>query len=157
LASIRQGLSGSESLSLSVCVAVSRPLAAVNVCLWSGDFIPSPCLQTPCFTFSVSIVRAECFLENLELKFSLRDTRAVSGKVTFKSNAGNTLLEGMCIRLIWHLHNHNTTRVYDNIKCYSLSNVIFNAKMTLFDLTLAHNKDISNNVIFALKMSLLSE
>ncbi len=43
------------------------------------------------------------------------------------------------------------------IQCHSLSYVIFNAKMTLFDLTLplpltlAHNKDISNNVIFALK------
>ncbi len=43
------------------------------------------------------------------------------------------------------------------IKCYSLSYVIFSAKMTLFDLTLhlplpltlAYNKDISNNVIFA--------
>ncbi len=39
------------------------------------------------------------------------------------------------------------------IKCHSLSYVIFNAKMTIFDLTLpltrAHNKDISNNVIFA--------
>ncbi len=36
------------------------------------------------------------------------------------------------------------------IKCRSLSYVIFNAKMALFDLTLTHNKDISNNVIFAL-------
>ncbi len=40
------------------------------------------------------------------------------------------------------------------IKCHSLSYVIFNAKMALFDLTLpltlTHNKDISNNVIFAL-------
>ncbi len=38
------------------------------------------------------------------------------------------------------------------IKCHSLSYVIFNAKMTLFDLTLTliHNKDSSNNVIFAL-------
>ncbi len=35
--------------------------------------------------------------------------------------------------------------VYDN--CHSLRYVIFNAKITLFDLT--HNKDISNNVIFA--------
>ncbi len=39
------------------------------------------------------------------------------------------------------------------IKCHSLSYVIFNAKMTLFDLTLpltpTRNKDISNNVIFA--------
>ncbi len=43
------------------------------------------------------------------------------------------------------------------IKCHSLSYVIFNANMTLFDLTLplplpltlAYNKDISNNVIFA--------
>ncbi len=38
------------------------------------------------------------------------------------------------------------------IKCHSLSYVTFNAKITLFDptlpLTLAHNKDISNNVIF---------
>ncbi len=41
------------------------------------------------------------------------------------------------------------------IKCYLLSCVTFNAKMTLFDLTLAlaHNKHISNNVIFALKMT----
>ncbi len=45
------------------------------------------------------------------------------------------------------------------IKCHSLSYVIFNAKMTLFVLTLplpltqAHNKDISNNVIFALKIT----
>ncbi len=47
------------------------------------------------------------------------------------------------------------------IKCHSLSYVIFNAKMTLFDLTLplplpltlAHNKYISNNVIFALKIT----
>ncbi len=45
--------------------------------------------------------------------------------------------------------------VYDN--CHSLSYVIFNAKITLFDLTLTHNKDISNNVIFALKMTQLSE
>ncbi len=42
--------------------------------------------------------------------------------------------------------------------CYLLSYVIFIAKMSLFDLTLpipltlAHNKDISNNVIFALKL-----
>ncbi len=43
------------------------------------------------------------------------------------------------------------------IKCHSLSYVIFNAKMTLFDLTLpltlAHNKDISNNIIFSLKIT----
>ncbi len=39
------------------------------------------------------------------------------------------------------------------IECYSLSYVTFNAKMTLFDLTLVHNKDISNNVIFALKIT----
>ncbi len=43
------------------------------------------------------------------------------------------------------------------IKCNSLSYVIFNAKMTLFDLSLplplAHNKDNSNNVIFALKIT----
>ncbi len=45
------------------------------------------------------------------------------------------------------------------IKCNSLSYVIFKAKMTLFDLTLplpltlAHNKDISNNVIFAFKIT----
>ncbi len=45
------------------------------------------------------------------------------------------------------------------IKCHSLSYVIFNANMTLFDLTLplhltlAQNKDISNNVIFALKIT----
>ncbi len=48
-------------------------------------------------------------------------------------------------------------------KFHSLGYVIFNAKMTLFDLTLtlplplpltlAHNKDISNNVIFALKIT----
>ncbi len=46
-------------------------------------------------------------------------------------------------------------------KCNLLSYVIFNAKMTLFDLTLtlalpltlAHNKYISNNVIFPLKMT----
>ncbi len=44
-------------------------------------------------------------------------------------------------------------------KCHSLSYVIFNANMTLFDLTLplpltlAHNKDISNNVIFALEIT----
>ncbi len=44
------------------------------------------------------------------------------------------------------------------IKYHSLSYVIFNAKMTLFDLNLpwpltpAHNKDISNNAIFALKL-----
>ncbi len=77
---------------------------------------------------------------------------------------GNTLLEGVCIRLTWHLHNHDMTHVMNMnevlcmfmttvIKCYSLSYVIFNAKMTLFDLTLplpltlTHNKDISNNVI----------
>ncbi len=30
--------------------------------------------------------------------------------------------------------------------------VVFNANMTLFDLTLTHNKDISSNVIFALKL-----
>ncbi len=41
------------------------------------------------------------------------------------------------------------------IKCRSLSYVIYNAKITLFyltlplPLTLAHNKDISKNVIFA--------
>ncbi len=43
------------------------------------------------------------------------------------------------------------------IKCHLLRYVIFNAKMTLFDLTLplplAHNKDISNSVIFALKIT----
>ncbi len=43
------------------------------------------------------------------------------------------------------------------IKCNSLSYVIFKAKMTLFGLplplTLAHNKDISNNVIFAFKIT----
>ncbi len=41
------------------------------------------------------------------------------------------------------------------IKCHLLSYIIFNAKITLFDLTLplalAHNKVISNNVIFELK------
>ncbi len=36
------------------------------------------------------------------------------------------------------------------IKCNSLSYVIVNANMALFDLTLTHNKDISNNVIFEL-------
>ncbi len=39
------------------------------------------------------------------------------------------------------------------IKCHSLSYVIYNAKITLFYLTLplplTQNKDISNNVIFA--------
>ncbi len=43
------------------------------------------------------------------------------------------------------------------IKCHLLRYVIFNAKMSLFDLTLplplAHNKDISNSVIFALKIT----
>ncbi len=45
------------------------------------------------------------------------------------------------------------------IKCHSLSYVIFNEKMTLFDLTLplpvtlSHNKDISNSVIFAFKIT----
>ncbi len=45
------------------------------------------------------------------------------------------------------------------IKCHSLNYVIFNTKMTLFDLTLPlpqtldHNKDISNNVIFAIKIT----
>jgi len=39
-------------------------------------------------------------------------------------NTGNTLLEGVCIRLTWHLHNHDMTygtkyeggfmHVYDN-------------------------------------------
>ncbi len=78
---------------------------------------------------------------------------------------GNTLLEGVCIRLTWPLYNHDMTQVMNMkevlcmfmttvIKCHSLSYVMFNAKMTLFDLplpfplTLAHNKDISNNVIF---------
>jgi len=88
----------------------------------------------------------------------------------------NTLLEGVCIRLIWHFHNHDMTYVMNTkevlcmfmttvTKFNSLSYVIFNAKMTLFDLTLtlplplplpltlAHNKDISNNVIFALKIT----
>lgn len=60
-----------ECLSLSVCAPVSRPLAAVSVwkqrcwrSLWSGDFIPIRCFESLYFTFPVSIVRAECFLEN---------------------------------------------------------------------------------------------
>ncbi len=41
------------------------------------------------------------------------------------------------------------------IECHSLSYVIFNAKITLFDLTLtlAHNTDISKIVFFALKLT----
>ncbi len=79
---------------------------------------------------------------------------------------GNTLLEGVCIRLTWHVMNMKEVVcmfITTVIKCHSLSYVIFNAKITLFDLTLpfplpltltlAHNKDISSNVIFALKMT----
>ncbi len=43
------------------------------------------------------------------------------------------------------------------IKCYSLSYVIFNAKMTLFEMSLlwarVRGRVRSNNVIFALKMT----
>ncbi len=67
----------------------------------------------------------------------------------YECNYGNTLLEGVCIRLTWHLHNHDMTHVMNMkevlcmfmttvIKCHSLSYVIFNAKMTLFDLTLTY-------------------
>ncbi len=60
---------------------------------------------------------------------------------------GNTLLEGMCIRLTWPLYNHDMTQVMNMkevlcmfmttvIKCHSLSYVMFNAKMTFFDLPL---------------------
>ncbi len=39
------------------------------------------------------------------------------------------------------------------IKCNSLSYVIFNAKMTLFEMSLLWVRVRSNNVIFALKMT----
>jgi len=57
------------------------------------------------------------------------------------SSEGNTLLEGVCIRLTWHLHNRDMTYVLNMkeglcmfmatvIKCLSLNNDIFNANMT---------------------------
>jgi len=59
---------------------------------------------------------------------------------------GNTLIEGVCIRLTWHLHNHDLTYVMNMkevlclttvIKCHSLSYDIFNANMTLFEMSLS--------------------
>jgi len=58
-----------------------------------------------------------------------------------------TLLEGVCIRLTWHLHNHDMTYVMNMkegfcmflktvIKCLSLNNDILNANMTLFEMSL---------------------
>jgi len=49
---------------------------------------------------------------------------------------GNTLLEGACIRLTWHVHNHDTCEEYEGglcmfmttvIKCHLLNYDIFNA------------------------------
>jgi len=65
---------------------------------------------------------------------------------------GNTLLDGvcLCIRLTWHLHNHDMT-------CYEyevgLSWQRHWQVMMYWYMSRCHNKDISNNVIFALKMS----
>jgi len=58
-----------------------------------------------------------------------------------------TLLEGVCIRLTLHLHNHDMTYVMNMkyglcmflktvIKCHSLNNDILNANMTLFEMSL---------------------
>ncbi len=65
----------------------------------------------------------------------------------------NTLLERVCIRLTHVMNMKEVLCMFMTtlIKCHSLSYVTFNAKMTLFDLT--HNKDISNSVIFALKIT----
>jgi len=60
---------------------------------------------------------------------------------------GNTLLEGVCIRLTLQLHNHDMTYVMNMkevlcmfmttvIMCHSLSYDIFNANMTLFEMSL---------------------
>ncbi len=65
----------------------------------------------------------------------------------FSKILGYTLLEGVCIRLTWHVHNHDMIHVMNMkevlcmfmttvIKCHSLSHVIFNAKMTLFEMAL---------------------
>jgi len=70
---------------------------------------------------------------------------------------GHTLLEGMCMRLTWHLHNHDMTYVMNMlevlcmfgttvIKCHSLSYYIFNANMTLFEMFLWH-LDINQYII----------
>jgi len=61
---------------------------------------------------------------------------------------GNTLLvEGVCIKLTWRLHNHDVYYEYEIyevkffIKCHSLSYAIFNANMTLFEMSLSWHLD----------------
>jgi len=67
--------------------------------------------------------------------------------ITTVKNVGNTLLEGVCLRLTWHLHNHDMTHGMNMnevicmfmttvIKCHSLNYDIFHANMTLFEMSL---------------------
>jgi len=72
----------------------------------------------------------------------------------FWSLAGNTLLEGVCIRLTWHLHNRDTCHEYEGdfvevtvIKCHSLNYEIFNANMTLFEMSLLWHLYINHQYI----------
>jgi len=57
------------------------------------------------------------------------------------SNIGNTLLEGVCIRLTWHLHTHDICYEYEGSfmhvsQCHSLSYDILYTNMMLFEMSL---------------------
>jgi len=78
------------------------------------------------------------------------DTIQITFRYRFDYFTGNTLLERVCIRLTRYLHNHDMTYVMNMkevflhvIKCYSLSYDIFNANMTLFEITIHHNPSVS--------------
>jgi len=68
------------------------------------------------------------------------------------STNGNNLLEGVCIRLTWHLHNHDMSHdicmfMTTVIKCLSLNDDIINANMTFFEMSLLWHLDIKQYII----------
>jgi len=71
-------------------------------------------------------------------------------------NTGNTLFEGVCIRLSWHCHKHDIPPVMNMkeslrmfmtvvIKCHSVNYDTFNAKLTLFEMSLLWQLDINQD------------
>jgi len=81
------------------------------------------------------ILTAQTFLKNLSFNM-----------------LGDTLLEGVCIRLTWYLHNHGICYevlcifLTTVIKCNSLNYDIFNANMTLFEMSLLWHLDINHYI-----------
>jgi len=53
---------------------------------------------------------------------------------------GNTLLEGVFIRLAWHLHNHDMSWIWNRVYAclWQLSLSVFHSIMTLFKMLLWH-------------------